>query len=125
MNVQANCCQKYCNPQFYKSNLSFFLFVFIYILIQIILVIYRVIQYKDSNWAVIIARSAGILLAFNMSFVILLILKRFLTWLGNLKIFRVVFPIDEFLSVHKFIGTYILVLSFIHTIAHCVNQCKF
>ena len=57
--------------------------------------------------------------------VILLVLKRFLTWFGNLKIFRILFPIDHFLAIHKFIGIYIIFLSFIHTIAHCVNQCNF
>ncbi len=115
---------KCCTLQFYKSNFSFCIFILIYVLIQIGLVIQRIIQYKDSNAAVIVARIAGVLLDFNMSFIILLILKRCLTWLGTINILRIILPIGDFLAIHKFVGIFILVLSFIHTIAHCVNQCK-
>jgi hypothetical protein len=110
--------------EFYKLNFTFCIFILIYVLIQIGLVIQRIIQYKDSNAAVIVARSAGVLLDFNMSFIILLILKRCLTWLGTINILRIILPIGDFLAIHKFVGIFILVLSFIHTIAHCVNQCK-
>ncbi len=110
--------------QFYKSNFSFCIFILIYVLIHIGLVIQRIVQYKDSNAAIIVARSAGILLDFNMSFIILLVLKRCLTWLGTINILRIILPIGDFLAIHKFVGIFILVLSFVHTIAHCVNQCK-
>ena len=110
--------------QFCISNSSFCLFILIYILIHIGLVIQRIFQFKNENAAVIVARSAGVLLDFNMSFVILLILKRCLTWIGTLRIFQIILPIGDFIAIHKFIGIFILVLSCIHTIAHCVNQCK-
>ena len=116
---------KYCNRSYIQSKSPYVFFVFIYIFIQIGLIIDRVFTYKDHNLAVMFARSTGVLLALNMSLVILLVLKRFLTWFGNLKIFRILFPIDHFLAIHKFIGIYIVFLSFIHTIAHCVNQCNF
>ena len=109
-----------------KSNLSLFIFVWTYFIIQIILVSVQVVYYmkKNANICVLVARAAGILISFNMSFIILLILRRFLTWLASKKFMRTCLPFEHFQNLHKIIGIFILILSFIHTIAHCVNQCK-
>ena len=115
---------KFFDPKFYRANLSLCFFTLVYVLIQIGIIVDRVFRYIDKNPAIIVARSAGILLSFNMSLIVLLILKRCLTWVGNIKVLRKILPINDFVTIHKCIGVYILVLSFIHTIAHCVNQCK-
>ena len=114
---------KYCNLRYYKTNLTTFLLV--YLIIQLVIVILQVIAYNGHTNAILVARSAGILLAFNMSFTILLVLRRCLTWASNVKILRLCLPINDFIKLHKFIGIYIIVLSFVHTIAHCCNHCTF
>jgi hypothetical protein len=93
-------CQKYCGLQFYKTKISLVFFVFIYTIINILLVIQRYFQFKDRN----------------LSFKVLLVLKRCLNWLGTIEIFRIVLPISDFQAYHKFIGSFILILSIIHTI---------
>ena len=120
----SKACPKYCSLQFYKSYLSLCLFVFVNLVIQVSLVILRYFQYKNSNFAEMLAHSAGVLLNFYMSIEILLILKRCLTWLDRVRIFRIILPISDFPSIHKFVGCYILILFFIHTIGHCANQCN-
>ena len=116
---------KFCNPRFCRSNLSLCIFLLLYFIIQIGLVIDRIFKYNKEHASVIVARSGGILLSFNMSLIILLIAKRCFTWLSNIVIFRAILPIDDFQKIHKFIGIYVVFLSLMHTIAHCVNQCKF
>jgi NADPH oxidase 5 len=116
---------KYFNLQYYKTNLSFCIFLFIYSLIQVFLVILQIFAYISETVAVIVARSAGILLDFNMSFIILLVLNRCITWIGNIKILRICLPINDFPKIHRLIGIYILLLSIIHTVSHCINTCKY
>ncbi len=89
--------------------------VFIYTIINILLVIQRYFQFKDRNAADIVAHSGGVLLIFNFSFNVLLVLKRCLTWLDTFEIFRIILPISNFQAIHKFIGSFILILSIIHT----------
>ena len=96
-------CQKYCGLQFYKTKISLVFFVFIYTIINILLVIQRYFQFKDRNAA-------------DLSFKVLLVLKRCLNWLGTIEIFRIILPISNFQAIHKFIGSFILILSIIHTI---------
>ena len=115
---------KYFSKQYYKSNVSLCIFLLIYNAIQVCLVIMQVFKYIREPMAIQIARTAGILLDFNMSLTVLLVLKRCLTWIGSVKIFRTCLPLKDFPKIHKVIGIYILLLSLIHTIAHCANVCK-
>ena len=97
----------------------------IHFLIQVCLVVIQTFAYIKETKALIVARSAGILLDFNMSFIMLLVLKRCITCVGNIKCFRICLPINDFAKIHKLTGIYILFLSFTHTISHCLNVCKF
>ena len=124
---QDSFLKKYFGLKFYKANLSLCIFSVIYFIIQVALVIFQVLYYieKNANNSILVARAAGILLNFNMSFIILLVLRRCLTWLASMKLIRICLPFEDFIQIHKFIGVFILILGFIHTIAHSVNQCKY
>lgn len=112
---------RYLRCSFYRNNASFFLFILIYIIIQIILVAVQLSLYSSANGYVKLARVNGILISFNSSFTIFLVLRRVLTWIRNSNLGRRLLPLDDFIAFHKLIGVLLLVYSIIHTIAHCVN----
>jgi hypothetical protein len=109
----------------FKINLPIIISLLLYTTIHIILVTVQVLSYiDDKNIAIIIARVSGILISFNISLILLLIMKRSFTRLRRIKWVNAGLPIDHFLSMHKFIGVFILALSLVHTCAHLVNICK-
>jgi hypothetical protein len=114
---------KYTRLSFYRNNLSLFLCILSYIVLQIILAIVQYSIYSNTNMFVRIARIGGILLDFNSSLIILLVLRRLVTWIRNSFIGRYL-PMDDFIKFHKFIGVFIMIYSVIHTVAHCINLCK-
>ena len=105
-----------------KNNLSRFLIVLSYLIIQIILCIIQYELYISSNVAVKVARLCGILLNLNSCVIILLAMRRLITWVRNSFCGKFL-PVDDFIQFHKFLGFYLLILSLIHTSAHCVNLC--
>lgn len=115
---------KYTRVSYYRNNLSFFATIIAYFLIQIALSIIQYHLYASSNMAVRFARIGGILLDFNSGVIILLVLRRLTTWLRNSVIGRNYLPVDDFIKFHKFVGIFILLLSIMHTVAHCINLCK-
>jgi hypothetical protein len=116
---------RYFKSSYYTNNCAFYLFIFVYIIIQTILVIIQMVLYKQENSAVLVARAAGILLSFNMVFVLFLVLRSLITWLRSTNIGRKCLPSDDFLDFHKYIGVFILILSILHTMGHCINLCEF
>lgn len=115
---------KYFTLSYYRNNISFFFTILIYFVIQIILAIIQYFLYIESNLAVRFARIGGILLNFNSSLIVLLVLRRLVTWLRNSLLGRNFLPVDNFIKFHKFIGIFILFFSILHTVAHCINLCK-
>jgi len=114
---------KYTRCSFYRNNLPFFILIICYLILNVILSVVQCHIYTEQNKAVIVARVGGILLDFNSAVIILLVMRRLVTWLRN-SVFGRFLPTDDFIKFHKFIGVFILVLSLMHTIAHCVNLCK-
>jgi hypothetical protein len=115
---------QYSKASFYRNNISFYIAVLVYILVQVALVLVQLHIYSEVNWAVKLARSGGILLDFNASLVIILVLRRLMTWLRNSLIGRDYLPVDHFIKFHKYIGILIFVYSIIHTVGHSINLCK-
>ena len=116
---------KYTRLSFYRNNLSFFGIIIAYIILSIILIFVQLSYYSDYNAAVKVARTAGILLNFNCSLIILLVLRRLLTWLRNSFIGTNFLPLDDFIKFHKFIGFFLILLTVVHTIGHSINLCLF
>jgi hypothetical protein len=114
----------YTKPSYYRNNISFYVTVFGYFIVQIVLVLIQMHIYSDVNWAVKMARAGGILLNFNSGLIVLLVLRRLVTWVRNSVIGRNYLPVDHFIKFHKYIGMLILLYSIIHTVGHCINLCK-
>jgi hypothetical protein len=105
-----------------KNNLSRFLIILSYAIIQIILCTIQYELYISSNIATKVARLCGILLSLNSCVIILLAMRRLVTWVRNSFCGKFL-PVDDFIEFHKYLGFYLFILSLIHTIAHCVNLC--
>ncbi|XP_070178601.1 NADPH oxidase 5-like isoform X2 [Littorina saxatilis] len=76
--------------------------------------------YRASNWYIIIARGAGMCLDFNCAFVIVLMLRKSLTFLRNTPLVKVL-PFDQHVMFHKLAGYYIVLFTLVHTAAHLGN----
>ncbi|CAF2205958.1 unnamed protein product [Rotaria magnacalcarata] len=107
-----------------KNNLSRIIMLIIYLLINLGLVIYvicyRTIKVK-SNVPIVFARICGMLLNFNCTFIIVLMLKQTILIIRSNKFLRKCIPVDDHIDFHKVVGRIIVVLSILHTIAHVVN----
>ena len=70
--------------------------------------------------AVAIARGCGQCLNFNPTLVVILMMRRGLTWLRSTRV-AFLFPLDQHIELHKLAGWAIFVFSVIHFLAHVVN----
>jgi hypothetical protein len=115
---------KYFNSVFYRNNLAFFAFIIFYLILQILLIVIQTLYYLNNNNAILVARACGILISFNMGFVLILISRRLNTWLRSSKFGQKCLPLDEFIQFHKLIGVFILILSIAHSVGHFINLCN-
>jgi NADPH oxidase 5 len=109
------------NYSFYKNNSAYFITIGLIILIHVFLIILQANLYSNSNAYVIVAKVAGILIDFNSCLIILLVLRRLTTFLRNSYYGRKLIAFDEFINIHKIIGSLIVILGFVHTLFHCIN----
>lgn len=115
---------RFIKGSFYRNNSEYFLFITIYLIIQIILSILQLWLYWDVNGALKVARVGGILISFNFAVSLFLVLRKLLTWLRSTKFGQICLPLDDFIDFHKLVGVFILLMSLMHTIGHCINLCK-
>ena len=67
-----------------------------------------------------IARGCGQCLNFNPVIVVLLMMRRGLTWLRSTRL-AVLLPLDQHIELHKLVGFVIFIFSTIHVLAHLSN----
>ena len=116
---------KYLSLHYYRNNCTFFIFLLVYFIISAGLIVLQMYIYRNVNIFLKLARGCGILIAFNMVFVTMLVMRRPNTWLRSTKIGQYCLPFDNFIEIHKAIGFLILFLSIVHTIGHSFNLCMF
>ena len=88
-----------------------------YVLINLACMITALCSYIDAPVWVIIARMFGNSLNFNCSLILVLVLRKHLTWLREKGACFFV-PIDDSIEIHKKVGVVILIETLIHTLAH-------
>ena len=113
----------YRRLSFYRNNMSLILVIVAFVLSQIMLIAIQMHIYSQVNIAVKVARACGILLDFASGLIILLVMRRLITWLRNSIIGRYL-PMEHFIHFHKILGFYILFVSLVHTLGHAVNLCE-
>ncbi|CAF4737076.1 unnamed protein product [Rotaria socialis] len=130
--LSNHCCKRENKEQkktklsmaYMKNNLSRIIMLIVYLLINLGLVIY-VIWYRTvkvkSNVPIIFARIFGMLLNFNCTFIIVLMLKQTILIIRSNKFLRKCIPVDDHIDFHKVVGRIIVVFSILHTVAHVVN----
>lgn len=116
---------KYLNFNFYKQNPTYAVVFSLYIILSIFFVILQLtVLHPNIPWYVAFARGAAILIYFNTNLIILVVLRSIITWIRNLLINVKLSVIDDFIQFHKFMGIWICILSFIHTLGQCINLCR-
>lgn len=78
------------------------------------------IIHREKGPAVAIARGCGQCLNFNPVLVMILMMRRGLTWLRSTRI-AVLLPLDQHIELHKLTGYTITFFGLLHTLAHLVN----
>ena len=106
-----------------RDNLPRIITILLYILVNLALMLYAIIYRAVTMKAhvlVVFARFSGMLLNFNCSFIVALMLKQTILLMRTTRLYKWL-PIDDHIDFHKFVGRVIAVLSVIHTIAHMSN----
>ena len=106
--------------RFIRNNIPYVVTLILLAITNAALFIYKVITYKDSGAAICIARACGICIAFNSIAVIVVMLRKTMTWLRGTAIAPYL-PLDHYIDLHKIIAWVIVLLAGGHTIAHFVN----
>ena len=73
---------------------------------------------------VVLARIHGMCLNLNCTFILVLMLKKCLTWVRSTW-FRKILPIDDHIMFHKLVGYFIAYLSFGHIVGHIGSYSKY
>ncbi|CAF1484487.1 unnamed protein product, partial [Didymodactylos carnosus] len=112
-----------------KNHLKEIIFLLSYILTQIGLLLWVVfcrytviyeVHKEDMHPLIVIAKICAMLLSFNCSLIIVLMLKQIIT-LIRCSYLRYILPVDCHIDFHRIVGRYILVLAVIHAISHMVH----
>jgi predicted ferric reductase len=106
-----------------RNNLPRVITILLYILINVGLIVYAIIYRAvvlKAHVLIVFARISAMLLNFNCSFVIVLMLKQTILVVRTTRLHRWL-PIDDHIDFHKFVGRLIAALSIFHTIAHMSN----
>lgn len=123
-----------------KNNMVYLAFLLGFVFVNAVLFISRSIQYRESNWYTIFARACGKYfskvvkttiianllgqcLNFNCAFILVLMLRRCITFLRT-RGYGSILPLDQHIYFHKIAGWLIFGYSFWHSLMHTFNFCK-
>ena len=127
--------------QHFRNNWPYFAFLTLFFTINIVLFVEAAIRYRESSkerergremviycfyflvFLVSIARGGGACLNFTPVVVIMLMYRQIITFLRSTR-FSFLFPLDEYIKLHKIVGYTIVFFSIIHTLAHLANFSK-
>ncbi|XP_022109877.1 NADPH oxidase 5-like [Acanthaster planci] len=75
----------------------------------------------DANWCFLIARGCGQALNFNCAIIVLMMLRKTLSFLRSSTLLMQILPFDDNIMFHKFIGYLAAILALAHTLGHVGN----
>uniref|UniRef100_A0A4W3IC88 NADPH oxidase 5 n=1 Tax=Callorhinchus milii TaxID=7868 RepID=A0A4W3IC88_CALMI len=96
------------------------LFMCCYLLVNIFLFIFAAMKHSELGRWVMVAKGCGQCLNFNCTFIVVLMLRRGLTWLRATWVVRVL-PLDQHVLLHQLVGFAIFGLTVVHSNAHVIN----
>uniref|UniRef100_A0A7M4FQR9 NADPH oxidase 5 n=1 Tax=Crocodylus porosus TaxID=8502 RepID=A0A7M4FQR9_CROPO len=111
---------RYLTPAYWHNNRSKLLFLGTYVGTNILLFVLATLRHAGAGGWVQVARGCGQCLNFNCTFIGVLMLRRYLSWLRATWVAKVL-PLDQNVVFHQLVGYVVAALATIHTGAHVGN----
>ncbi|XP_049929775.1 NADPH oxidase 5 [Epinephelus moara] len=111
---------RYLTRAYWHNNSRKLLFLCLYACLSMLLFIGAMLQNRHGGVCFMVAKGCGQCLNFNCTFVMVLMLRRCLTWLRATWVVRVL-PLDQNILLHQIVGYAILIYTVVHTTAHVFN----
>uniref|UniRef100_A0A8C9RKG7 NADPH oxidase 5 n=1 Tax=Scleropages formosus TaxID=113540 RepID=A0A8C9RKG7_SCLFO len=111
---------RYLTPAYWHNNSRKLLFLCGYACLNVLLFAVAAWRHASGGPWFMLAKGCGQCLNFNCTFVVVLMLRRCLTWLRATWVVRVL-PLDQNILLHQIVGYAILVFTVVHTFAHVMN----
>ncbi|XP_032905988.1 NADPH oxidase 5 [Amblyraja radiata] len=111
---------RYLTPAYWHNNSRKLLFMCCYLLINILLFAFAAVNQSSFGEWYMVAKGCGQCLNFNCTFIVVLMLRRCLTWLRATWVVKVL-PLDQHVLLHQLVGFAICGLSIAHATAHVAN----
>uniref|UniRef100_A0A4W4FI55 NADPH oxidase, EF-hand calcium binding domain 5 n=1 Tax=Electrophorus electricus TaxID=8005 RepID=A0A4W4FI55_ELEEL len=111
---------RYLTRAYWQNNSRKLLFLCFYCLINVLLFIMAMLQHAPGGIWLMLAKGCGTCLDLNCTFIMVLMLRRCLTWLRATWVVRVL-PLDQNILLHHIVGYAILIFTIGHTMAHVMN----
>ncbi|XP_069480335.1 NADPH oxidase 5 [Ambystoma mexicanum] len=111
---------RYLTPAYWHNNRSKLLFMCCYACVNILLFTMHALKHSSFGHWVMLAKGCGQCLNFNCTFIVVLMLRRCLTWLRTTWVVRIL-PLDQNVVFHELVGYAVFAFTVVHTAAHIVN----
>uniref|UniRef100_A0ACB8E514 Uncharacterized protein n=1 Tax=Sphaerodactylus townsendi TaxID=933632 RepID=A0ACB8E514_9SAUR len=111
---------RYLSAAYWQNNSSSLAFLGSYGCVNILLFTLAALRHAGSGAWMMLAKGCGQSLNFNCTFIVVLMLRRCLTWLRATWAAGVL-PLDQSVTLHQLVGYVVVALATIHTGAHVVN----
>ncbi|XP_048251235.1 NADPH oxidase 5-like isoform X1 [Haliotis rufescens] len=111
---------RHLTKAYFLNNLRKISFFAILMLLNCILFAVGCWNYRTSNWCIIVARGCGLCLNFDCTFIVVLMLRKCITWLRATPVGHLL-PLDQHIMFHKLTGILIMLFTILHTGMHIGN----
>ncbi|XP_047195928.1 NADPH oxidase 5 [Hippoglossus stenolepis] len=111
---------RYLTRAYWQNNSRKLFFLCVYAGLSLTLFVGAMLQHSQGGAWLMVAKGCGQCLNFNCTFVMVLMLRRCLTWLRTTWLLRVL-PLDQNILLHQIVGYSILCYTLVHTTAHVFN----
>uniref|UniRef100_A0AAY4EIQ7 NADPH oxidase n=1 Tax=Denticeps clupeoides TaxID=299321 RepID=A0AAY4EIQ7_9TELE len=111
---------RYLTRAYWQNNSRKLLFLCAYASLNLLLFVVALLQNASGGVWYMLARGCGQCLNLNCTFIMILMLRRCLTWLRATWVVRIL-PLDQNILLHQIVGYAILIFTLVHTAAHVMN----
>ncbi|XP_028307631.1 NADPH oxidase 5 [Gouania willdenowi] len=111
---------RYLTRSYWLNNSRKLFFLVLYALVTVLLFLSAAFNNRHGGLWLMVAKGCGQCLNFNCTFVMVLMLRRCLTWLRATWVIRLL-PLDQNILLHQIVGYAILGFTLVHTTAHVLN----